>query len=134
MKKPDIKLLPDNLIAAAVDAGARYLEVVIDTTSGIEATGLPAELVELLKIDAIKVSINLDGRESASTDVELRSTQTGSKTWTGMSFHNNKSHCDRTAVADAIRNTIFAETEYGHDNGWTVSDMRSAIRMLGETP
>ena len=134
MNKPEIKLLPDNLVSAAVDAGARYLEVIIDTMSGIEATGLPAELVELLKINAIKVTIGLDGHEAASTEVELRSSYTGDKTWTGMAFHNAKGECDRTAVAEALRKTIFAVIEYGHDFGWTVDDMRSAIRMLGEAP
>jgi len=133
MKKPDIKLLPDNLIAAAVDAGARYLEVVIDTTSGIEATGLPAELVELLKISAIEVSICLDGHEAADTSVVLMSSYTGDKSVIGSAFHQAKDESDRTAVAESLRKSIYALNDGCHFV-WAVDDLRSAIRLLGEEP
>lgn len=133
MKKPEIKLLTDNLVNAAVDAGARYLEVIIDTTSGIEATGLPAELVDLLKISAIEVSIGLDGHEAASTSVVLMSSYTGEQSVIGSAFHHAKDESDRTAVVESLRKSICAMND-GADFGWTVDDMRSAIRMLGEAP
>lgn len=133
MEKPEIKLLPDNLIAAAVDAGARYLEVVVDTTSGIEATGLPAELVELLKISAIEVSICLDGHEAADISVVLMSSHTGDKSVIGSAFHQVKDESDRTAVVESLRKSIYAMND-GADFGWTEDEMRSAIRMLGEVP
>lgn len=133
MNKPEIKLMTDSLVNAAVDAGARYLEVIIDTMSGIEATGLPAELVELLKISAIEVSTCLDGHEAADTSVVLMSSYTGDKSVIGSAFHQAKDESDRTAVVESLRKSIYAMND-GADFGWTEDEMRSAIRMLGEEP
>lgn len=133
MEKPVVKLLSDAFVQEARKMGCAWVSVAIRGREALLATGIPAGVIDLLKLWQVNVDAELD--DLAHLSVELFS-HDGTPKGRAVGDHEGDVDGLRKAIQSRLDKVtrLQALNPTYQPTGWSPKAMRAAIELLGGEP